>query len=88
MAGAHPPEIGPGYMIPFAERVRRDANIPTAAVGLITEPAMADAIVQDGQADLVALGRELLRHPHWPLDAARTLGIDVAWPTQYERAKL
>ena len=88
MAGARPPEVGPGYMVPFAERVRRDADIPTAAVGLITEPAMADAIVRDGQADLVALGRELLRHPHWPLDAARELGVDVTWPKQYERAKV
>lgn len=88
MAGARPPEIGPGYMVAFAERVRRDAGIPTAAVGLITEPAMADGIVRTGHADLVALGRELLRHPHWPLDAARRLGIDVTWPKQYERAKI
>lgn len=88
MAGARPPLVEPGYMVPFAERVRRDAGIAAAAVGLISEPEMADAIVRNEQADLVALGRELLRHPHWPLDAARALGIDVAWPKQYERAKL
>ena len=88
MAGARPPSVEPGYMVPFAERVRRDAGIATAVVGLISEPAMADAIVRNGQADLVALGRELLRHPHWPLDAARALGYAIEWPKQYERAKL
>lgn len=87
MAGARPPAAGPGYMIPFAERVRREAGIATAAVGLITAPELADAAIRNGQADLVALGRELLRHPHWPLDAARTLSYDVAWPKQYERGK-
>jgi len=87
MSGARPPATGPGYMIPFAERVRREANIPTTAVGLITAPELADSIIRNGQADLVALGRELLRHPHWPLNAARSLGHDVAWPKQYERAK-
>jgi 2,4-dienoyl-CoA reductase-like NADH-dependent reductase (Old Yellow Enzyme family) len=87
MSGARPPAVGPGYMIPYAECIRREAGIPTAAVGLITEPEMADAIIRNGQADLVALGRELLRHPHWPLDAARALGHDVVWPRQYERGK-
>lgn len=87
MAGARPPSVGPGYMIPFAERVRREASIPTAAVGLITAPELADAVIRNGQADLVALGRELLRHPHWALDAARALGRDIAWPRQYERGK-
>jgi len=87
MAGARPPASGPGYMIPFAERVRQEANVPTAAVGLITAPELADSIIRNGQADLVALGRKLLRHPHWPLNAARSLGHDVAWPKQYERAK-
>jgi len=88
MSEAHPPLIGPGYMVPFAERVRQEADIATAAVGLITEADMADAIIRNGQADLVALGRELLRHPHWPLDAARALGYDVEWPLQYARARL
>jgi len=85
---APPPEIGPGFQVPFAARMRRDAEIPTAAVGLITTPELADAIVRNGQADLVALGRELLRHPHWTLDAARTLGYDTTWPKQYRRARL
>ena len=85
---AVPPGIGPGYQVPFAEKVRREAEIATAAVGLITNPELADEIVRNGRADLVALGRELLRHPHWPLDAARTLGHEITWPRQYRRARL
>lgn len=83
-----PPDQRPGYQVPFAEQIRREAHINTVAVGLITTPEHADEIVRAGQADLVALGRELLRHPHWPLDAARVLGHDVEWPRQYVRAKL
>jgi len=79
--------LGPGYQVPFAERVRREAEIATAAVGLITEPAQADAIVVEGQADLVLLARQLLREPHFPLHAARTLGQDGPWPKQYLRAR-
>ncbi|HUR34529.1 MAG TPA: NADH:flavin oxidoreductase/NADH oxidase [Vicinamibacterales bacterium] len=78
--------LGPGYQVPFAERIRRDAAIPTGAVGLITQPAEADAIVRGGQADLVLLARELLRDPYWPLRAARELGHEVSWPSQYLRA--
>jgi len=85
---AAPPGIGPGYQVLFAEKVRREAEIATAAVGLITKPELADEIVRNGRADLVALGRELLRHPHWPLDAARTLGHEISWPRQYRRARL
>ncbi|MGC9397708.1 MAG: NADPH dehydrogenase NamA [Anaerolineae bacterium] len=85
---AAPPAVGPGYQIPFAAQVRREAGVPTAAVGLITTPELADVIVRNGQADLVALGRELLRHPHWVLDAARALGQEIAWPQQYRRARL
>jgi 2,4-dienoyl-CoA reductase-like NADH-dependent reductase (Old Yellow Enzyme family) len=73
--------------VPFAETIRREAEIPTAAVGLITTAELADAIIRNGRADLVALGRELLRHPHWPLDAARSLNREMAWPRQYERAR-
>lgn len=76
-----------GYQIPFAETIRRQAGVMTAAVGLITKPELAEEIVRNGRADLVALGRELLRHPYWPLDAARELGVDLPWPVQYERAK-
>jgi 2,4-dienoyl-CoA reductase-like NADH-dependent reductase (Old Yellow Enzyme family) len=85
---AVPPAIGPGYQVPFAEQIRHEAGIATAAVGLITAPELADEIVRNGRADLVVLGRELLRHPYWPLDAARTLGVKVEWPRQYLRARL
>jgi 2,4-dienoyl-CoA reductase-like NADH-dependent reductase (Old Yellow Enzyme family) len=82
------PPTGPGYQVPFAERIRREAGVATTSVGLITTPEMAEEIVRNGRADVVALGRELLRHPYWPLDAARALGADVAWPKQYVRAKM
>ncbi len=78
--------LGPGYQVPFAERIRREAAVATAAVGLITEPAQADRIVSDGQADAVLLARGMLRDPYWPLHAAETLGQAVAWPPQYLRA--
>ena len=87
ISSASPARIGPGYQIPFAERIRREASISTMTVGLITTAELADEIVRNGRADLVALGRELLRHPHWPLDAAHTLGQDIAWPRQYRLAK-
>ena len=78
--------VGPGYQVPFAERVKRDAAIATGAVGMITDPAQADAIVRSGQADVVIMARELLRDPYWPLRAARELGHQIAWPAQYLRA--
>lgn len=81
------PPVGPGYQVPFAEQIRREAGIPTMAVGLISNPELAEEIVHNGRADLVALARELLRHPYWPLDAARKLGDEIAWPEQYLRAK-
>ena len=65
----------PGYHIPYSERVRRDANVKTIAVGLITEAQHAEAILQQGQADLIALARELLWNPNWPVHAARELGV-------------
>ena len=77
---------GPGYQVPFAEAVRRDAEIPTAAVGLITDPDQAEGILQAGQADLILLAREELRDPYWPLHAAEALGQKVPWPAQYLRA--
>jgi 2,4-dienoyl-CoA reductase-like NADH-dependent reductase (Old Yellow Enzyme family) len=79
--------VGPGYQVPFAAQVRRDAGVPTGAVGLITEPAQAEQIVAEGSADVVLLARELLRDPHWPLHAAEALGGDVPWPVQYVRAR-
>lgn len=78
--------LGPGYQVPFAERIRRDAGILTAAVGLITDPAQADEIIRTGQADLVMLARQLLRDPYWPLKAAQALGVATSWPGQYLRA--
>lgn len=80
--------LTPGYQVPFAERVRREAGIPTAAVGLITEPAHADSIVREGKADLVLLARGVLSDPHWPLHAAKALGQTAALkpPRQYGRA--
>lgn len=80
--------VGPCYQVPFAERIRREAGIATAAVGMITEPEQADAIVRGNQADLVLLARELLRDPNWPLRAAKELGVQPAPnpPPQYLRA--
>ncbi|MGE3960753.1 MAG: NADH:flavin oxidoreductase/NADH oxidase [Dehalococcoidia bacterium] len=77
----------PGYQVPFARVIREQAGIPTAAVGLITEPEHAEGIIAGGDADAVLLGRELLRHPYWVQDAARTLGKDIEWRPQYLRAK-
>ncbi|HTW85769.1 MAG TPA: NADH:flavin oxidoreductase/NADH oxidase [Candidatus Sulfotelmatobacter sp.] len=79
--------VGPLYQTPFAQRVRHEAGIATGTVGMIVEPADADAIVADGRADLVFLARELLRDPYWPLFAARALGTEVNWPPQYQRAR-
>ncbi len=76
----------PGYQVPFAQAVRRDVGIATAAVGLITTAEQAEQIVANGQADVVLLGRELLRDPYWPLHAAQQLGHKVAPPLQYARA--
>lgn len=77
---------GPGFQTVFAERIRKQAGIATAAVGFITSPAQADHIVRTGQADVVLLGRELLRNPYWALAAAKELGHGVPWPNQYLRA--
>jgi 2,4-dienoyl-CoA reductase-like NADH-dependent reductase (Old Yellow Enzyme family) len=76
----------PGYQVHISEAVRRGADILTAAVGLITDPAQANEIIRDGQADLVLLGREMLRDPYWPLHAARALNQPAPVPPQYLRA--
>jgi 2,4-dienoyl-CoA reductase-like NADH-dependent reductase (Old Yellow Enzyme family) len=80
--------IGSGYQVSFADRIRREAGLPTAAVGLVTEPAQADQIVRNGQADVVLLARELLRDPNWPIRAARALHVKPlpTPPSQYLRA--
>ncbi|HXI83210.1 MAG TPA: NADH:flavin oxidoreductase/NADH oxidase [Verrucomicrobiae bacterium] len=77
----------PGYQIPFAERIRREAGIATGAVGLITTTAQADEIIRAGKADLVLMARGFLRDPYFPLRAAAELGHDIEWPKQYLRAK-
>jgi 2,4-dienoyl-CoA reductase-like NADH-dependent reductase (Old Yellow Enzyme family) len=78
--------LAPGYQVGFAARIRREAGIATAAVGLVTEPAQANAIIAEGQADMVFLARAELRDPYWPLHAAEALGETVSWPKQYLRA--
>ena len=75
-----------GYQVPFSEAIRRDAGIATGAVGMITEPAQADAIISTGQADMVFLARELLRDPYWPRRAAQVLNVKIEPPVQYQRA--
>jgi len=75
-----------GFQVPFAERVRREADIRTMAVGLILEPRQAEAVLHAGQADLIAIGRQALFNPNWPLHAQLALGVDpefAAWPVQY-----
>jgi 2,4-dienoyl-CoA reductase-like NADH-dependent reductase (Old Yellow Enzyme family) len=78
--------LGPGYQTPFAERIRREAKIPTGAVGMITGAEQAEHILRTGQADVVLLARELLREPYWPLHAAEKLGDATSWAAQYLRA--
>ena len=77
--------LGPGYQVPFSEAIRREAGMPTAAVGLITEAVQAEQILSLGQADAICLARALLRDPYWPRHAARQLGVDFPWPDQYKR---
>jgi NADPH2 dehydrogenase len=76
----------PGYNVPFAEKVRREAGIATRTVGLIATPKLADAIIAEEKADMIALGRAVLDDPHWAWHAAEALGADVARPPQYQRA--
>lgn len=78
--------VGPGFQVPFAARIRSEAVIPTAAVGMITEPTQANEIIASGQADMVFLAREMLRDPYWPVHAAAALGESASWPVQYLRA--
>ncbi|MCU1228550.1 MAG: namA [Acidobacteria bacterium] len=78
--------IGPGYQVPFAERIRAEAGIATGAVGLINDAQQAEAIIASGRADAVLLARAFLRDPYWALHAAKELGADAPWPPQYERA--
>ena len=80
--------VSPNYQVPFAERIKNETGILTAAVGLITDAHQAEAIIAEGKADLVLFARESLRNPNLALDFAKELGADVPWPKQYERAKI
>jgi 2,4-dienoyl-CoA reductase-like NADH-dependent reductase (Old Yellow Enzyme family) len=76
----------PGYQVPFAERIKREAKVMTGAVGLIIESQQAEAIINEGRADAVLIARQALRDPYWPIRAARELGQEIVIPFQYERA--
>ena len=79
--------LGPGYQVPFAEAIRHEADIATAAVGMITEPRQAEEILESGKADAIVMARAFLRDPYWPMHAAKELGAEIEWPVQYGRAK-
>ncbi|MDB5249524.1 MAG: oxidoreductase [Segetibacter sp.] len=78
----------PGYQVQFAESIKKETGILTGAVGLITSPQQAEEIIASGKSDVIIIARQFLRDPYFPLHAATTLGADVKWPVQYERAKL
>jgi len=82
-----PVPVGPGYQVPFSDRIKNEAKILTAAVGLITDALQAEEIVASGKADAVMMAREMLRNPRWPLAAAKLLGAEVAWPLQLLRGQ-
>lgn len=79
--------VYPGYQVKFAEVIKRETNLPVIAGGLISEAEMAEEILSNNRADMVYLGRELLRNPYWPLQAANKLKYNIDWPVQYERSK-
>ena len=79
--------VGPMYQTSFAERIKKDAGILTGAVGLITTADQAESIISNQQADLIFMARQILREPYFPLHAAHDLGVDIPWPSQYDRAK-
>lgn len=79
--------VAPGYQVPFAERIKVEAGMPTAAVGMITTAGQCEEIISSGKADMVLLAREFLRNPVFPQQAAKELGAGLAWPEQYLRAR-
>jgi 2,4-dienoyl-CoA reductase-like NADH-dependent reductase (Old Yellow Enzyme family) len=79
--------VGPGYQVPFAKKIKKEAAILTGAVGMITNAQQAENILRTEQADLIIMARELLRDPYFPLHAATELQIEAKWPVQYQRAK-
>ena len=90
-AGIHPdqqlPSTGPGYQVPYAERVGDATEIRVGAVGGITTPQQADQLIRNDRADLAIVGREHLRNPYFALEAAHELGVDIEWPKQYDRGR-
>jgi 2,4-dienoyl-CoA reductase-like NADH-dependent reductase (Old Yellow Enzyme family) len=78
--------VGAGYQVEFADKIHREAGILTGAVGMITDPKQAEAVLEAGSAALIIMAREFLREPYWPIKAARTLGVDPVIPVQYRRA--
>lgn len=83
-----PPPVFPGYQVRFSEFIKTEASILTSTVGLVTSPLHAEEIIQNHRADLVFLGRELLRNPNWPIYAAKELKTDITVPHQYQRGWL
>jgi 2,4-dienoyl-CoA reductase-like NADH-dependent reductase (Old Yellow Enzyme family) len=79
--------VGPGYQVPFAEKVRAEAGMTTVAVGMITEPRQAEEIIATGKADMVALARGMLYDPRWVWHAAVALGAEASYPNQYLRCR-
>jgi len=82
------PKMYPGYQVSFAETIMQHLKLPVMAVGMLGTPELAEETISNGRADLIALGRELLRNPYWPLHAAKTLGEEIEWPEAYHRAKV
>lgn len=90
-SGGNSPEqkipVGALYQVPFSEKIKKESGILTGAVGLITTAHEAEDILSQNKADLIIMGRQLLREPYFPLHAAKELHTDLAWPNQYDRAK-
>jgi len=82
-----PIKASPGFQVPFATAIRTECEIPTSAVGLITEPEQAEHILETGEADAIFLARAMLRNPRWALNASEKLGVKIPWPIQIERGR-
>jgi NADPH2 dehydrogenase len=81
------PKVFPGYQVPHAELIKKETGLPVTAGGLITNGEEVESIISEGKAELVYLGRELLRNPYWVLETAHKMNVDIEWPKQYERGK-
>ena len=78
----------PGYQVSFAETIKAQLKLPVMAVGMLESPELAEGTLRNGSADFIALGREFLRNPYWPLHAAKILGEEIEWPEPYQRARI